>query len=478
MKHFLRSGSLVAMCAAGFLFFGSVARAAQPLVSAPEYTRKAQVSVWQEGIGSRSTFSTFEDAYMQGGYLASGDVNGDGKDEIVIGSGPGRKNEVRIYTTDGKLIKSFQPFVWNYQGGVRVAVGAVDGDAKKEEIVVAPASGLEPVVMIFNDLGQKQREALVYGKDFRGGVRVAIGDLDRDGKSEIVTSSGPGGGPHVKLFNEKLENKGMDVFAFDASMQDGVSIAVIKTMWGDQLVVGTEHWSSPLIRRYSFDQQGGRLDKEFYVFGATSTSGVSVAAYDLDGDGVDEIAAWQNGETVPEVRVFDVYGTLYKKYLLHDPTYRGGLSLTSVQSDGDARSELASVSVAPLATSQTNAAKYIVVDISEQRLYAYERGREVKTFLISSGVTKHSTPIVDTQVSEKIPVKRYRWIYGAGNPDNYDLPNVKWNLRIYGPVYIHGAYWHNNFGHRMSHGCVNVHYTNAEWVYNWADVGTPVSIRE
>jgi lipoprotein-anchoring transpeptidase ErfK/SrfK len=42
--------------------------------------------------------------------------------------------------------------------------------------------------------------------------------------------------------------------------------------------------------------------------------------------------------------------------------------------------------------------------------------------------------------------------------------------------YIHGAYWHHNFGHPMSHGCINVAYANMEGLYNWADVGTPITI--
>lgn len=119
----------------------------------------------------------------------------------------------------------------------------------------------------------------------------------------------------------------------------------------------------------------------------------------------------------------------------------------------------------------------IEVSLSEQRLYAKENGVVVNSFLISSGVSGFATPQGNFTVLEKIPIKRYQWSYGPGNPLNYNLPNVKWNLRFTGPFYLHGAYWHNNFGNRMSHGCVNIHYSDAEWLYNWADVGTPVNIR-
>lgn len=439
--------------------------------------RKAEVSIWQTGISSRKIISTFENSFLHGAYIAAGDVNGDGKDEIVVGSGPVRKNEVRIYSLDGKLLKSFRPFDDFYQGGVRVAVGELTGD-KKAEIVVAPGLGMEPKVMVFNDQGVKISEGLAYEADVRSGVHVAVGDLDRDGKRDIVVSSGPGSGPHIRLFDSKMQSKNMDFFAYDASMQDGVTISVMKTAWGDQLITAPETWSPPLVRRFSFDQAGARLDKEFYAFDESSQSGVTVAAYDLDGDGVDEIMTARNGGTTPEVRAYDVYGTLYKKYLLHDPIYRGALSMTAIRLNETGKPELATVSLAPLAMSPIRVKKAIVVDLSEQKLTAFEAGKEVKSFLVSTGVKKYPTQIVTTYVQEKIPVKRYKWVYGPGHPDNYDLPNVKWNLRIFGTEYIHGAYWHHNFGHRMSHGCVNVDYTNAEWIYNWAEVGTPVNVQE
>lgn len=470
--------SLIAISGIGSFMVGNPvhATATRPVPVPEEFGRKAEISIWQERIESRSKLSTFEDTFMLGGFLASGDVDGDGKEEMVIGSGPGRKNEVRVYRLDGTLMYSFVPYADSFQGGVRIAVGDVNEDGRPE-IVTAPGPGMESAINVFNGSGEKiSKETVVYAKSFTGGAHVTIGDLDKDGSAEIVVSPGPGGGPHIRIFDGNLTNHGDDFFAYDASMTDGVTIAIIKTAWGDQLVTGVESWSEPLVRRYSFDANGVRLDKEFYAYGTSSRSGVSVFAYDADGDGKDEVVASQNGSSSPEVRMYDIYGTLYKKYLLHDPTYRGSLSIASIQADGDSIRELATVNVAPVVR-WTTTEKQIVVDLADQRLYAYEHGRIARTFFISSGVARHPTPIVETTVLEKIPVKRYRWIYAPGSPDNYDLPNVKWNLRIYGPVYIHGAYWHHNFGYRMSHGCVNVDYPDAEWIYNWADVGTPVSIR-
>jgi lipoprotein-anchoring transpeptidase ErfK/SrfK len=270
-----------------------------------------------------------------------------------------------------------------------------------------------------------------------------------------------------------MENEGRDFFAFDESSRDGITVAVIRTMRGPQIVVGMESWQSPLVRRFLLTDRAYLL-KEFYAFDPDSKSGVSVFSFDADEDGIDEIVAAQNGGTTPEVRIYDMFGTLSGKFLLHDPTYRGALSAAQVHADDDGSMKLATVANAPLVVSTGDEEKRIVVNLTQQRLYAYERGRIARTFLISSGTYRHPTPELDTEVLEKVPVKRYRWNYGPNNPDNYDLPNVKDNLRIYGPIYIHGAYWHNNFGYRMSHGCINLDEPDAAWIYNWAEVGTPV----
>jgi lipoprotein-anchoring transpeptidase ErfK/SrfK len=58
----------------------------------------------------------------------------------------------------------------------------------------------------------------------------------------------------------------------------------------------------------------------------------------------------------------------------------------------------------------------------------------------------------------------------------YNLPNVPWVMYFAGANAIHGAYWHNNFGRPMSHGCVNMRISEAQWLYNWASIGTPVVV--
>lgn len=116
--------------------------------------------------------------------------------------------------------------------------------------------------------------------------------------------------------------------------------------------------------------------------------------------------------------------------------------------------------------------KRIDVDLSEQRLrYYYGEFGEQRNFLISSGIKHLPTPKGTFQVLKKRPVVHYK---GPG----YDYPNAKWNLQFKTGYYIHGAYWHNSFGTPVSHGCVNVPYSEMEKLYEFADEGTKVTIHE
>ena len=117
--------------------------------------------------------------------------------------------------------------------------------------------------------------------------------------------------------------------------------------------------------------------------------------------------------------------------------------------------------------------KEINVDLATQAL-TYSLGPyQLGKFLISSGVQGFLTPPGEYEILKKVPVINYK------GPD-FGYPGTKWNLKFkfqpQGSLYIHGAYWHNNFGHPMSHGCINAAYENMEQLYNWADVGTKLII--
>lgn len=125
--------------------------------------------------------------------------------------------------------------------------------------------------------------------------------------------------------------------------------------------------------------------------------------------------------------------------------------------------------------SEIFAAKRIEIDLSEQRLYAYEDDKLIYNFLVSSGKFA-PTPTGVFKPWAKVRSQRMT----GGNKKLgtfYDLPNVPYIVYFYQGYAIHGAYWHNNFGAPMSHGCVNVHPANMAPLYNWIEMDTAISIR-
>jgi len=131
--------------------------------------------------------------------------------------------------------------------------------------------------------------------------------------------------------------------------------------------------------------------------------------------------------------------------------------------------------LAVLGTATGSGEKHIYVDLTKQKLTAYQGSVLYMEADVSTGKW-HPTPTGDFRIWIKNRATR---MAGGEGADAYDLPNVPFVMFFYNNEVpqatgfsLHGAYWHNNFGHPMSHGCVNMRITDAEKLYNWADPAT------
>ena len=118
--------------------------------------------------------------------------------------------------------------------------------------------------------------------------------------------------------------------------------------------------------------------------------------------------------------------------------------------------------------------KRIEVDLTNQRVYAFEGNHKVHEFIVSTGKWGR-TPTGNFRIWAKVKSQK---MSGGSASDNtyYYLPNVPWvmffsnnEVAASRGFSFHGTYWHNNFGHPMSHGCVNISPANAEKLYNWVE---------
>lgn len=117
----------------------------------------------------------------------------------------------------------------------------------------------------------------------------------------------------------------------------------------------------------------------------------------------------------------------------------------------------------------TKGERWIDVDLTHQRTYAYEGKKLVRAFVVSTGVWQHPTVTGQYHIYVK-------YVAADMTGPGYYLPDVPYVMYFYRGYGLHGTYWHHNFGVPMSHGCINLKTDDAHWLFNWASVGTLVNI--
>ena len=205
-------------------------------------------AITKEVLFDRFVYAT---NFTGGVRVATGDVTGDGVPDLVVAAGIGGGPHIQVFDgVDFTQVGNFFAYESVFSGGVFIAVGDLTGDGKAE-IITGTGDGGGPVVKAFDFTGRALTAFFAYDKNFRGGVRVAAGDVNGDGRDDFITGAGPGGGPHVRVFNSTDLAPLTSFFAYEDSYRDGIY----------------------------------------------------VTAGDLDGDGIAEIVVGPGGDTKPELRI-------------------------------------------------------------------------------------------------------------------------------------------------------------------------------
>jgi len=168
--------------------------------------------------------------------LAAADLNNNGQKEIVVGAGPGGGPQVRVYNLDGVCVSTFFAYDPNFRGGIDLTVGDTNNNGNYE-IITGAGPGGGPHIRVFDYRGRVLSTFFAFNSDFRGGVNVTSADTNANNKYEIIAGSGPGVKAEVRLFNEKGENissfipaqdykEGVNVSAFDSSGNNRAEIFV------------------------------------------------------------------------------------------------------------------------------------------------------------------------------------------------------------------------------------------------------------
>ena len=256
-----------------------------------------------ESTGTQ-TAQMFPPGFLGGANVTLGDVNGDGMVDIIAGAGPGGGPHVRVLSgADLSELASFYAYDPSFAGGVHVGSGDVNGDGRADIIVGAGAGG-GPHVRVFSGVDLSELASFfAYNPAFTGGVFVAAGDVDGDGLADIVTGAGITGGPHVRVFSGADLRELASFFAYDANFPGGVSVAA-GDVNGDGLsdiITGAGPGGGPHVRVFS----GADLTElaSFYGVDSSFVGGVNVAAGDYDGDGRVDLIIGEGAGGMPHVVV-------------------------------------------------------------------------------------------------------------------------------------------------------------------------------
>ena len=392
---------------------------------------------------------------VSGVSIIAADLGDDDIQELIIGAGLGSEPRVYVLRQDGSEIGNFLAYAPTLGVGINVTACDLTGDGYPE-IITAPQRGGGPHIRIFDRYGNAIDEDgfFAYAQTMRNGVHLTCGDLTGDGRAELVTLPAAGSGTHVRTWN-MIDNHMTLVenfFAFDSTQQTGL----VGTVHNKQLIVTQEQSHTTTIKTF----EGSTL--------------VNEQTHNIDTVGIASLVV-MNDELIitthKEKNLVNLTTDETKKL----STVSLATSLKKITPENSSEEVLVTSPTRNALTSTTES-KTILVDTNTQRLFAYEHGILANSFLISSG--KHdSTPIGSFAILAKIPEVHYAWNYGEGNPNNYDLGWIPYNLRFYPHIYIHYAPWHNNFGTKMSHGCVNVSLENMQWLYDWSHEGIPIEVK-
>ena len=280
-------------------------------------------------------FFSHDPADRSGVFVAVGDMTADGRFDIAVATRGGKDPAVRVFDALTLAeVKAFTPFGSEYRGGVSLALGDVDADGTAD-LVAGRMDGGGEVRVLSGRTGEVLRTLPAQSQDFAGGAYVAAADLTGDGKADVIIGAGPGGGPRVRAVDGATGEELFSVLAYEDSFRGGITVAA-GDVNGDgtaDVVTGPGLGGGPRARVFD-GRDGSPMAVEignYFAYTSAFRGGLFVAAADLNADGKVDIVTGPGPGGGPHVRAFQATdAALLANFLAYEaPAIGGGFSKSS-----------------------------------------------------------------------------------------------------------------------------------------------------
>lgn len=254
----------------------------------------------------------YSPSYRSGVNVASGDVNGDGQDEIITAPRIGGAPWIRVFSKEGRAIGAgLKPYGNDMTAGIDVAAADVNGDGK-DEIIVVPEMAEKTTVKVYQynaaktKIGQWDAFGSVYC-----GAHVAAGDLDGDHKAEVIVSANAGNVPAVRIYRYDGKAKGVTYMAFEKTYQGGVDVSAGDVNGDGKAELGVSKLLGQSVTKVV------KWNKTFTALGRwdsypKSAIGSRISMGDIDRDGLAEVVTMANYGGSPQVRGYEATGNFIR----------------------------------------------------------------------------------------------------------------------------------------------------------------------
>jgi subtilisin family serine protease len=292
------------------------------LVTIPTKGINPDINFFDQKNNEIDTKKIINDYYNYDYKISSGDLNDDNKNEIVISKTNWLGTEISIYDENLNLINSFHV---DFNAPIDLEVGDIYNN-KREKIIIGSPVNTEPRVYIYDSKGKLLNNFLAYDEKFRGGVSVAIGDVDGDYRNEIITAPASSGGPHIRIFDKNGGLKGQ-FFAGNKNFRGGLNIKAgnLNKNKGAEILIAPKDGSSPYVLIYDLN---GNLISNFMAYNENFKKEVSIEIADINSDYQNEIITSAGAGGGPHVRIFDLRGNLIKQFFAYNQYDLNGVYIT------------------------------------------------------------------------------------------------------------------------------------------------------